>query len=212
VTKPSSGQKSNIFGATGANLRWELMLGNGSAESGSNAGSDFGLTRYTDAGAGIDIPFSINRANGQATFTQPLTIKGVTDGSNAAAGQVGEYFTQYQSSGIAAGSGTGYNLASLSLTAGDWEVWGTVSFYGGSANIQAGIAWVNTVSGTPPSYGSNGYAQVGSTSTNANYITLPLSPLRFLNTSTTTMYLSATVVFGSGAVTLYGTISARRIR
>jgi hypothetical protein len=37
----------------------------GEPESGGNAGSDFSLVRYSDAGASIDIPLSVNRATGQ---------------------------------------------------------------------------------------------------------------------------------------------------
>lgn len=47
--------------------RWVLSLGNGTAESGGNAGSDFALIRYSDAGALLGTPFSINRATGVIT-------------------------------------------------------------------------------------------------------------------------------------------------
>src|SRR5215831_4642603 len=39
-----------------------------SAESGSNAGSNYSISRYSDAGALIDTPFSINRASGLITM------------------------------------------------------------------------------------------------------------------------------------------------
>jgi hypothetical protein len=56
--------------------RWEMDLGNGVAESGSNAGSDFGLVSYDDTGAALDAPFQINRATSAATFSGMLSANG----------------------------------------------------------------------------------------------------------------------------------------
>src|SRR4029079_13738824 len=39
-----------IYGSTGGALRWGISLGDGAAESGGNAGSDFALFRYDDSG------------------------------------------------------------------------------------------------------------------------------------------------------------------
>jgi hypothetical protein len=55
------------FRTAGQN-RWAIQRNN-SSETGSNAGSNFIITRYSDAGASIDNPLSINRANGQTTIT-----------------------------------------------------------------------------------------------------------------------------------------------
>jgi hypothetical protein len=54
--------------------RWGLYLGNGTAETGSNAGSNFALVRFADNGAQIDVPFSIVRATGAATFSDGVAI------------------------------------------------------------------------------------------------------------------------------------------
>jgi hypothetical protein len=72
LDKPASGQGSGLIGRTNGTARWEVDLGNGAAESGSNAGSDFVIARFNDAGSLIDSPLTINRANGQATFAQTL--------------------------------------------------------------------------------------------------------------------------------------------
>lgn len=53
-------------------VRWSLMTPG--TESGSNTGSDIALTRFTDAGAGIDTPFTISRATGEMLLTKPLTL------------------------------------------------------------------------------------------------------------------------------------------
>ena len=73
LTKVSTGYGNNISGSTGASQRWTLILGSVEAETGSNAGSNFAITRYNDAGVGIDVPFSINRSTG---FVQ-VAIQGI---------------------------------------------------------------------------------------------------------------------------------------
>ena len=44
---------------------------NSTAESGSNAGSDFAFARYDDAGAFIDLPLTIRRSDGGVTIASP---------------------------------------------------------------------------------------------------------------------------------------------
>ena len=61
-----------------------LNLGNAVAESGGNAGSDFALYRYDDTGNAIDAPLAIDRKTGA------VTAKGVTNGSDAQPGMIGE--------------------------------------------------------------------------------------------------------------------------
>lgn len=54
---------------TAGSLRW-TQGANNVAESGSNAGSDWFLSRYTDAGGLVDSPVSIVRSTGVATFSE----------------------------------------------------------------------------------------------------------------------------------------------
>lgn len=69
LDKAASGQAAALAGRTGASQRWFMELGNANAEAGSNAGSDFSLTRYSDAGAVIDSPFVVTRSTGVASFS-----------------------------------------------------------------------------------------------------------------------------------------------
>lgn len=56
------------------------------AESGANAGSNFTVARWSDAGAWIDNPFTINRATGEVSTTKPLYLGDPTPpGGNYAA-------------------------------------------------------------------------------------------------------------------------------
>lgn len=50
-----------------ANIRWAIKK-DATAESGSNVGSDFAITRYNDSGVAQDSPFFIKRSNGFVSF------------------------------------------------------------------------------------------------------------------------------------------------
>ena len=52
-----------LFGSTNGSPRWRVVLGNNVAESGANAGADFGIASHDDSGAPLVSPFTINRAN-----------------------------------------------------------------------------------------------------------------------------------------------------
>jgi hypothetical protein len=62
------------FGGTGTAQRWAVGKNN-TAESGSNAGSDFAFIAYDDGGVLIDTAFSITRAQfGPMTVARPLVM------------------------------------------------------------------------------------------------------------------------------------------
>jgi len=60
--------------ATNDVARWALRVDG--TESGSNAGSDFAIRRYSDAGAFVDSPFSIIRSTGQTFVGTQTTASG----------------------------------------------------------------------------------------------------------------------------------------
>jgi hypothetical protein len=59
--------------SNGAALRWQAGVDN-VPETGGNAGSRYYLTRATDAGAGIDQPFYINRSDGIVRMPDGLAV------------------------------------------------------------------------------------------------------------------------------------------
>jgi hypothetical protein len=66
---------------TGSVARWSWGA-NGTAESGSNAGSDFAINALSDAGSAIDTPITIARvAGGSITITRPILGAADTDTS-----------------------------------------------------------------------------------------------------------------------------------
>jgi hypothetical protein len=76
--KTAAAQGAYVVGYNGSNARWLMAFGNSGAESGSNAGSDFIISNYNDAGAQIGQPLLISRATGLASVTgDPTTPLGI---------------------------------------------------------------------------------------------------------------------------------------
>jgi Collagen triple helix repeat (20 copies)/Chaperone of endosialidase len=79
MIKTASGNYTQIVGCVGnANKpRWVLMLGDPTAEGGSNTGSNFYIARYNDAGdAALGFPITINRASGNVAMENSLIVTG----------------------------------------------------------------------------------------------------------------------------------------
>jgi hypothetical protein len=71
-----------IVGRAGTSSRWMIAPGDTSAEGGANAGTNFVIQRYSDAGSFIDNPLTINRATGVANFSVQPTVAGAPVGGN----------------------------------------------------------------------------------------------------------------------------------
>jgi hypothetical protein len=91
INKLGSGNNSNVDGYSNGILRWQMILGNSTAESGSNTGSDFAIQAFNDAGVSSGIPITIARSNLYMTvpskiFVSPqgTTNYSVTQNPNAA--------------------------------------------------------------------------------------------------------------------------------
>jgi hypothetical protein len=69
LNKSASGESSLITGRLGTAPRWQMALGDLTAEGGSNSGSDFYIRRFDDSGTLIDSPLTINRATGKISTT-----------------------------------------------------------------------------------------------------------------------------------------------
>jgi hypothetical protein len=70
-----AGYALSLVFRTAASNRWTFHV-TSTAESGSNAGSNFSLYRYDDAGTIIDAPFAVTRSTGVVAFTQTPTVGG----------------------------------------------------------------------------------------------------------------------------------------
>ena len=76
LNKSAPGQSAWLTGRTNGSTRWQLRLGNDEAEAGGNAGSNFDVLRYSDAGAFLDAPLAISRVTGGVNFSQRPTHAG----------------------------------------------------------------------------------------------------------------------------------------
>ena len=82
LNKAAAGQIASVKGYTNGLPRWDITLGDADAESGSNAGSSFGLYWYTDAGTKVNQPvLSFARNNTTAIFSA-----GIRAGANIRSG------------------------------------------------------------------------------------------------------------------------------
>jgi|GEM_PF-3791960 hypothetical protein len=70
------GLTRDIIGQTNTIDRWIIQLGDGSAETGGNLGSNFIISRCNDLGHFIDSPISINRSNALVTLSGGLGAYG----------------------------------------------------------------------------------------------------------------------------------------
>jgi len=144
---------------------------------------------------------------------------GVTDGSDAATGQVGEFLSTVVlvGSGVALTTDTHANAGSLSITAGDWDVSAELWFLAG--NLATGSyldGWINTTSATAPTTpalgtGRNEFFYGTGINISNSLLILGITPVRVSISSTTTYYFGARAGFTVG-MTLFGKITARRVR
>jgi len=85
VTGAAASNRDIFTGATAGVARWIARVNN-VAESGSDAGSNFVLNAYTDAGTFIDSPISVTRVSGgDLTISRPLVLASYTQGSELGA-------------------------------------------------------------------------------------------------------------------------------
>jgi hypothetical protein len=168
-------------------------------------------------------PFDAASVNGD-TFNgaiiphQTIGITGTTTNNAAQAGAVGEIITAtIATPGTSLVTATPANVIPtpfLSLTAGDWDVWGNINFLPAATTSITQIAFgINSVSATLPAAGS-GLVQntltafVPGAIPQCDNVTMRTVSLA----ATTPYYLVAQAAFTVSTLTVFGTLSARRVR
>lgn len=152
-------------------------------------------------------------------------VQGQTTGSNATAGVMGEYFCAQVTNGgsptgcatntstpVSLATNTPVNVASIPLTAGDWDVWGSVGFIpAGTTTTQNLQGWISTSSATvptPPNFGAYFYSPLSYAAGVAPFV--PVGTRQINVSSSTTVYLEVQAGFSVSTMTGYGFIAARR--
>jgi hypothetical protein len=160
----------------------------------------------------VQIGNLIKQVSVSAPAQIPLPLVGVTDGSNAAAGQVGEVIASNNTAGVTLVSTTPANVTSITLPAGDWDVYGEVWFALSGTPPTALVTGISTVSAAFPTNTAVSTARTQFLGTiSAATQTLSLRPCRASLAAPTIYYLVAQQNAG-GACTATGNIIARRAR
>lgn len=107
----AAGTSRQIMWRSAGVVRWNAVT-NLTAESGSDAGSNWQLQAYTDAGVAIDSPISITRAaGGTMTLARPVSMSSTLNVTGAITGSSNIY--------AAAGSNLGWQTRSLMQSPAD---------------------------------------------------------------------------------------------
>lgn len=148
-----------------------------------------------------------------------IPVQGTNTNNAAVAGNVGEYIESVIATGSAVSltTATGANVTSISLTAGDWDVRGTVHLKAAATtNIMLADVSISTVSattatatGTYASLSGGSAGLVPNTTVNPS---LHVVPTRLLLSGTTTVYLVVQSNFTVDTLAAFGAIGARRMR
>ena len=198
VTVQSSGGNTIQAMAANTTLLITCILSSGTTAASWNAtyGANFGATLPAITTSSI-------------TFS-PTTggIVGTTTNDNAAAGKVGEFISSIipSASGVVLTNNTIANVTSISLTAGDWDVWGNVTITALSVSATAIFGWISSTSASAPD--SSLYA--GLTTAMAVDCGICVPSIRFSLGTTTTIFLSINVAFTGNAKGCGGIYARRR--
>lgn len=113
------------------------------------------------------------------------------------------------SAAVAISSGTSKNLTSISLPAGDWDVFGNIT-YNPSATINYSTTAISTVSATLPDLSLTFFTAANGGSA---FTLSGIAPTQRISVSAaTTIYLVGFVSLGSGTCTMFGQLFARRFK
>lgn len=200
-----------------------LAIGNGGtgATSVSAARTNLGLGTSSTvntgtSGATVPLLNGANTWSAAQVFTSTITpsqtagIIGTTTNNNANAGSIGE-FQQQVTTGTSLTNSTAANCSSISLSAGDWDIRGTIQFIPTGALT---LIWgsINTTSATQNGVTNGGSFLLNAAMTSAQQQIASTRTVRLSLASTTTVYLVGTAAFASGTTTCTGVIEARRVR
>jgi hypothetical protein len=201
---------------------FEPALGNPSTSGYVLSSTTAGARSWINAAGGLSQVTSDTTLSGLGTAASPLAViavNGVTDGSNAVVGDVGQTIVQarIQTSGVTMSSSVATNICQISLTAGDWDVRGSVNVVMTSLavnGVEIGAANISTTSATisTDGYDSQGSASNPSAAVQSFSYSMPLPPRRISLSANTTVYMVGSSGGNASTRRGYGYIEARRVR
>lgn len=153
----------------------------------------------------------------EAMDTSVGQFPGTATNDDAAAGNVGEYISSEiaNASAVALTNNVAANVTSISLTAGDWDVWGNIYLKqtGASAQITLAEGYITTTSAaraTAPNAGAYFFDQQSKTA--GSEMAFPVGRKRLSLSGTTTVYLGILSLFNTSTIGAFGFLGARRVR
>ena len=183
----------------------------------TNNSVNVGLSGATGTGTfvGATSPTLVTPTLGAATATSlafsPTTggIIGTTAADNTTAGDVGEFMSSaiLNASAVSLTTNTPKNLVSITLSAGDWDVWGNY-YMSPSISMTFSAGSLSTTSATL----GDASVQAGVNITGLGAVSEPVPQLRFNVSTSTPVYLVVEAGFASGTCMASGGIYARRRR
>lgn len=190
------------------------------AASSTVSGTGFSTYLASPPAIGTTTPaagkFTTLQATSTITPSSTAGIVGTTTNDNANAGSIGEVISSSVASpgvSLTSSVSVGTNVTSISLTAGDWDVWGNIyPVPAGSTVIQNERGTIATSTGAIGVYGDPGSFLMDITSPAGNAMSISVGPVRLSLASTTTVYLVTSALFTTSTCTAFGQISARRRR
>jgi len=146
------------------------------------------------------------------------SIKGTNTNNDATAGYVGQRVVSVVATQSVGTTGNYFDITSISLTAGDWDVSGVCNYRRNgstmsSSNFELGISIYSGNVSTGLVHGDTLMLEYNGASTTFSHKSMSLPVVRMSLSATTTVYLKGVISAYSGATPqVDGRISARRVR
>ena len=213
VLSGNNANNSNILiGRSGGDCQLGVAGSNDQFLTGTVAGDT--ILRNSGGGAlwlgGAAAAYGIKITNGGV-----VSARGTTTNDSAAAGFVGELIESeiLVGSAVSQTTGTSVNITSISLTAGDWDVFGIYFTNMAGGTTPTGFeAAIHTVSATLPTRPNKGAGILMNCSGVGQNYGIPVGTRRLSLSGTTTVYLVASANFSGSTLSGYGYLGARRVR
>ena len=203
------GSAGAVFGPAGANHSQGMVPDPGSTADAA------GANRFLRSDATFH-QVDYASVTGTPAALVPGQLPGTSTNDNAAAGDVGEYVTSINVTGVALGNGTVVNITSITLSAGDWDISGYAGFTAAAATtipfFEANICTTSASFGSPVEAGTATVLETvsGFGANSVNDVALPVARGSFA--VSTTVFLNVEVTFSAGSANGQGRLRARRMR
>jgi hypothetical protein len=195
---------------------WASPSGSGAVNSGTQydlayyATSTNAVSSLATANSGVLVTSGSGVPSIATTIPGGVATVGIINAGNATAGNIGEVISSSvvgASAVTLSNSAAISNITSISLSAGDWDVYGNVLLTSTTNALTGFIGWISTTSATQPDPSLETSGAFGGGTQGA-----PVPYQRINISSTTTVYLSALCTATSGTSKACGNIYARRAR